>query len=136
MIAKPLNYFQSIYLQTECTLEKLEGITIEIAQILIEILKKEYGIALEIKAPNDIIYHQKKIGGILTESKVHFETVKFLVIGIGINTNKINFTSDIENLATSIKKEFGIEVDRNQVIAEFCNQFEATIKRRIEGKKG
>lgn len=133
---EPNNISFSIYLQTECALEKLEGITIEIAQILIEILKKEYGITLEIKAPNDIIYHQKKIGGILTESKVNLETVKFLVIGIGINTNKMNFTSDIENLATSIKKEFGIEVDRNQVIAEFCNQFEATIKRRIEDKKG
>lgn len=133
---EPNNISFSIYLQTECTLEKLEGITIEIAQILIEILKKEYGITLEIKAPNDIIYHQKKIGGILTESKVNLETVKFLVIGIGINTNKMNFTSDIENLATSIKKEFGIEVDRLKIIEEFCNQFEEAIKRRIEDKEG
>ena len=133
---EPNNISFSIYLQTECALEKLEGITIEIAQILIEILKKEYGITLEIKAPNDIIYHQKKIGGILTESKVNLETVKFLVIGIGINTNKMNFTSDIEDLATSIKKEFGIEVDRLKIIEEFCNQFEATIKRRIEDKEG
>lgn len=129
---EPNNITFSIYIQTNCTLGKLEGLTIEIAQVLINILKQEYDIALEIKEPNDIMYHQKKIGGILTESKVNLETVKFLVIGIGINTNKMHFTSDIEKIATSIKKEFGIEVDRNKVIAEFCNQFEALMERRTK----
>ncbi len=130
---EPNNVTFSLYLQTECVPEKLEGLTVEIAQILVDILKKEYGIMLDIKEPNDIMYHQKKIGGILTESKVHLETVKFLVVGIGINTNKMHFTSDIENIATSIQKEFGIEVDRDKVIIEFCNQFEEVIQRRING---
>jgi len=129
---EPDNITFSIYLQTDCPLEKVEGITIEIAQILVDILKKEYGITLEIKEPNDIMYHQKKIGGILTESKVHLETVKFLVIGIGINTNKMNFTQDIQRIATSIKKEFGIKIDTGKVIAQFCNQLEVVMERRTK----
>ncbi len=129
---EPDNITFSIYLQTDCPLEKVEGITIEIAQILVDILKKEYGITLEIKEPNDIMYHQKKVGGILTESKVHLETVKFLVIGIGINTNKMNFTQDIQRIATSIKKEFGIKIDTGKVIAQFCNQLEVVMERRTK----
>lgn len=43
---EPNNISFSLYIQTECTPEKLEGITVEIAQILVEILKKEYGIGL------------------------------------------------------------------------------------------
>ena len=129
---EPDNITFSIYLQTDCPLEKIEGITIEIAQILVDILKKEYGITLEIKEPNDIMYNQKKIGGILTESKVHLETVKFLVIGIGINTNKMNFTQDIQRIATSIKKEFGIKIDTGKVIAQFCNQLEVVMERRTK----
>lgn len=129
---EPDNITFSIYLQTDCPLEKVEGITIEIAQILVDILKKEYGITLEIKEPNDIMYHQKKIGGILTESKVYLETVKFLVIGIGINTNKMNFTQDIQRIATSIKKEFGIKIDTGKVIAQFCNQLEGVMERRTK----
>lgn len=129
---EPDNIIFSLYLQTNCSLEKLEGITLEIAQILVEILKQEYGITLEIKEPNDIMYHQKKIGGILTESKVQLENVKFLVIGIGINTNKMYFTKDIQEIATSIQKEFGIKVDREKVITEFCNQFEKAINRRLK----
>lgn len=94
----------SYYIETNCKSENLEGITIEIAQILVKIFKEFYGIKLDIKKPNDIMIKDKKVGGILTESKVSSEIVKFLVIGIGINTEKMNFTDDIKNIATSIKK--------------------------------
>ena len=122
----------SYYIETNCKSENLEGITIEIAQILVKIFKEFYGIKLDIKKPNDIMIKDKKVGGILTESKVSSEIVKFLVIGIGINTEKMNFTDDIKNIATSIKKEFGIEVNRTEIIECFCNKFEETIKRRIK----
>ena len=122
----------SYYIETNCKSENLEGITIEIAQILVKIFKEFYGIKLDIKKPNDIMTKDKKVGGILTESKVSSEIVKFLVIGIGINTEKMNFTDDIKNIATSIKKEFGIEVDRKKIITNFCEEFEKTLIRRIK----
>lgn len=122
----------SYYIETNCKSENLEGITIEIAQILVKIFKEFYGIRLDIKKPNDIMIKEKKVGGILTESKVSSEIVKFLVIGIGINTEKMNFTDDIKNIATSIKKEFGIEVDRKKIITNFCEEFEKTLIRRIK----
>ena len=122
----------SFYIETNCETKKLEGITIEIAKILVNIFKEKYNIVLDIKVPNDIIYNNKKIGGILTECKINSEKAKFLVIGIGINTEKINFSEDIKNVATSIKKEFGIDVDRTEIITSFCNKFEETIIRRIK----
>lgn len=61
------------------------------------------------------------------------EEVRFLVIGIGLNTEKTTFTDDIKNIATSIKKEFGISIDRTEIIASFCNKFEEILKRRIDG---
>ena len=122
----------SYYIETNCKSENLEGITIEIAQIIVKIFKEFYGIKLDIKKPNDIMIKDKKVGGILTESKVSSEIVKFLVIGIGINTEKMNFTDDIKNIATSIKKEFGIEDDRKKIITNFCEEFEKTLIRRIK----
>lgn len=123
----------SCFVKTNCNTKKLEGITIEIATILVDIFEEMYNIKLNIKVPNDIMYNKKKIGGILTESKVNSEKVKFLVVGIGININKVNFSEDIRDIATSIKKEFGIDVDRMEIIANFCNKFEKAIRRRIEG---
>lgn len=39
---------------------------------------------------------------------------------------------EIEKIATSIQKEFEIEIDNRKIISEFCNEFEKKIKSRIE----
>lgn len=122
----------SFYIEVNCSPQKLEWVTIEVAKIIVEIFKLKYNINLNIKEPNDITYNGKKIGGILTQSKIIAKNVKFLVIGIGINTNQTVFLDDIKDIATSIKKEFGIEVNRTEIIECFCNKFEETIKRRIK----
>lgn len=122
----------SFYFETNCNTKKLEKITLEISEILVDIFKEKYKITLDIKVPNDLMINNKKVGGILTESKMISETVKYLVVGIGINTNKTNFTEDIKNIATSIKKEFEINVNNSEIISEFCNRFEELVKRRIE----
>lgn len=113
-----------------CNIEKLEGITIEIAKTIVKVFKKLYDIKLEIKYPNDIMYQDKKIGGILTETKIEGNIVKSMVIGIGINTNQEDFILEIEEVATSIKKEFGIKVKNQDIVAEFCNQMEEKIIKR------
>lgn len=122
----------SFLIKLSCSLKDLDGITKEIAETIVDILNKKYKITLQIKEPNDIVIGNKKVGGILTETKVMLEEVKFLVIGIGLNTSKENFTDDIKNIATSIKKEFGVDVDRLEFITEFCNAFEEKIIRRFK----
>lgn len=121
----------SFFIKTNCDIEKLDGITVKIAKIIVDIFEKQYGIQLSIKEPNDIVINNKKIGGILTETKVLCEKVEYIVVGIGINTEKQYFTEDIKDIATSIKKEFGVDVDVKRFIAEFCNEFEKEIFRRI-----
>lgn len=121
----------SFYVQMDCNVEKLEGITLEIANIIVDIFKTKYHINLEIKKPNDIVFKNKKVGGILTETKVISGNVKHLVVGIGINTEKENFVDDIKDIATSIKKEFNIEINVKEFIAEFCNRFEKEIVKRM-----
>lgn len=108
-------------------IKKLGNLTVEIAEIIVNIFKEIYGIELEIKYPNDIMIKDKKIGGILTETKLKGESVNVLVVGIGINTNGQYFEDEIKDIATSIKKEFCIEIDNKRIITEFCNQFEKKV---------
>lgn len=122
----------SFYIQTNCEIEWLDGLTIDIAKILVDMFREKYKINIQIKEPNDLMINNKKIGGILTQGKINGKYIKYLVIGIGININKKYFTNDIKDIATSIKNEFEVDIDREEVIAEFCNIFEKEINRRIK----
>ena len=122
----------SFFRQIDCEIDKLEGLTTEMAQIILDIFKELYQVNLQIKLPNDIFYNDKKVGGILSETKVSGNIVKYIVVGIGINTCQTEFDTEIKNIATSIKNEFGIDVDRMKIIEEFCNRFEKRISERID----
>ena len=117
------------------SIDTFNGFTLEIAKIIVDIYEKIYNIKIDIKAPNDLIINDKKVGGILTETKIQSNIVKCLVLGIGINTNQINFPSEIKDIATSIKKEFDIEVDNLKIVSEFCNEFESRLEKRIVRKE-
>lgn len=122
----------SFYIQTNCEIERLDGLTIDIAKILVDMFREKYKINIQVKEPNDLMINNKKIGGILTQGKINGKYIRYLVIGIGININKKYFTNDIKDIATSIKSEFKVDIDREEVIAEFCNIFEKEINRRIK----
>ena len=121
----------SFFAELKCDIRKLDGITLEIAKIIVDIFKTIYKIDVSIKEPNDIVIKDKKIGGILTETKVLSGSAEYIVVGIGINTSKMHFTEDIKDIATSIKKEFNVDVASEDFIAEFCNKFEKEILKRI-----
>ena len=106
----------SIILTPDCNINKMKHFTLDIAKIIIDTIDELYNVKLNIKKPNDIIFKGKKVGGILTESKILVFNVKYVIIGIGINTNQTIFTDEIKEIATSIKKEFNIDVDNDKLI--------------------
>ena len=124
----------SFFAELKCDIRKLDGITLEIAKIIVDIFKTIYNHcndSYNTKEPNDIVIKDKKIGGILTETKVLSGIAEYIVVGIGINTSKMHFAEDIKDIATSIKKEFNVDVASEDFIAEFCNKFEKEILKRI-----
>lgn len=122
----------SLYMDLNCDVNKMDGLTQELAEIIVDIINEMYNIKLEIKLPNDIYVKGKKLGGILTETKIRGNMLKFLVIGIGMNNSQMIFNEEIRNIATSFRKEFGIEIDIEKFIANFCNVLENRIIKRME----
>ncbi len=121
---KDKNLTFSIFLKPECNINKIEGLTILISKVIVDIIKTMYGYNLEIKYPNDVMLNGKKIGGILTESITNRKIVKQIVIGIGFNVNQEKFDEKIENIATSLKKEFGKNFDKQEILINFLSKFE------------
>jgi len=121
------NILMTLVLYPNCNIDNLKTITIDIANCLAKIIKDLYEIQLSIKEPNDLILNDKKIGGILTETKLNKEFVEALFIGIGFNVNQEKFPEEISESATSLKKEFKKDFEREKIVARFLNEFEELV---------
>ncbi|NUM31683.1 MAG: biotin--[acetyl-CoA-carboxylase] ligase [Bacteroidetes bacterium] len=69
---------------------------------------------IKIKWPNDIYVNNKKISGILIESNIIGDTLKNIIIGIGINVNQDNFP-DLLPLACSFYTISNKKFDTNEI---------------------
>ncbi len=114
----------SFEIELNCNIKRLDGLTIKIAQTIVKIMHEMYNIKIDIKEPNDLYSRGKKLGGILTQTKLIGENVKYLVIGIGINTSQKEFATDVKDIATSIKNEFNVDINIEEFLSKFCNEFE------------
>ena len=118
------NIAMSFALFPNCSIQKMETITLQIAECMILALKKVTGITLEIKEPNDIFYQGKKVAGILTETVCKGEVVRKIYIGMGMNVNQEMFPGNLADIATSLRKIGHQEFSREEIVVEFLNEFE------------
>ena len=72
---------------------------------------------IQIKWPNDIIIHGKKLVGILTEMSTQIDYINHVTVGVGINVNLTDFPEEIREHATSLRLECGHKVKRAPLIA-------------------
>ena len=101
------NILATLILHPKCTIKELSNLTIDIAIKIKEAIEELYGYKLTIKKPNDLMLNGKKICGILTETHTQGEEIKYLIISFGFNVNEEQFSQDVEQIATSLKKESG-----------------------------
>jgi BirA family biotin operon repressor/biotin-[acetyl-CoA-carboxylase] ligase len=67
------------------------------------------GVDVGCKWPNDLVVHDRKLGGILVEAKLEGAHVDYLVVGGGVNLEHAedDFPSELRGLATSVALEDG-----------------------------
>jgi BirA family biotin operon repressor/biotin-[acetyl-CoA-carboxylase] ligase len=83
---------------------------------VIETLKKITVIELGLKWPNDILYKNKKIAGILIENIITASNI-FCITGIGINLNHTaaDFPGELKDKAVSLKMITGLTTNAEQI---------------------
>ena len=113
----------SIILRPPVTLQEAPEITLFGAVSLCHLLSKTFGLAAQVRWPNDILIGQKKVAGILTELEAEQDRVHFVILGIGINCNTaLNL---LPETATSIAEELGKPVSRTVVARELLRSLES-----------
>lgn len=122
-----LNIAMTLYIEPNCNIDKLEGLTVLIAEKIKEAIKELYNVNLTVKLPNDLLLNNKKVCGILTETVVEKEMVKKLIIGIGFNVNQTELDSEIKEIATSLRIEMGEEFKREEIIVSILNSLQSIL---------
>ncbi len=74
---------------------------------------------LKIKWPNDIMLEDRKVCGILTS---YYSWAKYLICGIGIDTNISEMPLELSNIAVSLKDYLNIEINNSFLMKAFLDK--------------
>ncbi len=86
----------------------------------------------QLKWPNDVMIHRKKVAGILCET-IPFSDTLAIILGIGLNVNMTQEQLDsIDRPATSFFAEDGVTRDLEAVLKELQERFGALLEQFLE----
>ncbi len=130
--SRGVNILMSVILRPRIQVEAIQNITLATANILIHSFHKflqqerEQDIPFSVKWPNDIFVQGRKLGGILIESGIRNKSVEFVIVGVGINVNQDlkELSSDIRDNSTSFYAETGKTYSREKLIVRILRDFE------------
>ena len=94
---------------------------------LAETLEDASRLSLSLKWPNDIVIKNKKIAGILCESKQIGQQDHMCVVGVGINVNSHynDFPAGFSEIGTSLSIECQSSFHRSAILRTFLEKFES-----------
>ena len=105
------NIYMSLGLRPDYQPDIAPMVTLIQALAVAKAVQEVCGLQVEIKWPNDVVIHGRKICGILTEMSAETGYIQYVVIGTGINVNNTSFAPEIADRATSL----GMELDGRHV---------------------
>ncbi|MCM1191905.1 MAG: biotin--[acetyl-CoA-carboxylase] ligase [Butyrivibrio sp.] len=118
------NVYFTLILRPSFGPDKAPMVTLVMALAVAEGIYETCGLAAEIKWPNDVIVHGKKVCGILTEMSADRGVIRHVVIGVGVNVGQQEFPPEIAAVAASLQEECGEEVSRTLLTAHIMKAFE------------
>ena len=121
---KGSDIYMTLILKPEIEPNNASVLTLVVAMAVAKGIRDCTGLEAQIKWPNDIVIHGKKVCGILTEMSTQIEYINYIVTGIGINVHCAHFPKEVEDIATSIYLESGKRQNRAQLIEAVWEAFE------------
>jgi BirA family biotin operon repressor/biotin-[acetyl-CoA-carboxylase] ligase len=113
----------SLLWRFERGLAGLAGLSLAVGLALARVLR-QCGAPVELKWPNDVLLHGRKMAGILIELSGDALGPTAVVIGIGINLREPKGVDQ----AVSALSSCGIELSRNQLLAALLNELHTVLQ--------
>jgi BirA family biotin operon repressor/biotin-[acetyl-CoA-carboxylase] ligase len=119
--------YASIILRPQLSPAQVSQLTLLSAVAVCDGVRSATQLPVAIKWPNDLLLHNKKVAGILTEMSAEMDRVRFIVVGIGLNVNTP--ASQLPSGASSLKQEAHKGFDRVRLFQEILRSMERWYER-------
>lgn len=127
--------FLSIVDRPALALPQLPPLTLAVGLGVAEAVESLLGApgACQVKWPNDVWLQRKKCAGILIETSASGTHVESVVIGIGLNVNRLEFDEELRDIATSLRaaRPDHAAFDRATVLAKLLFAVEHQVDRFV-----
>ncbi len=120
------NLYFSLLLQTPIPVEKISQISFVTIVALRSAMEKIFfpqrkEFSIKNKWPNDLIINDRKVAGILVESKVSQNISDFIVVGVGLN---LESSPDDAMFPAGSLKDFEVTMSRQNIVRNFLDEFD------------
>ena len=123
-VSKPGNLYLSVVFYPNRVTLPLIGIVAALA--VKKSILKTTGTRPDIKWPNDIMIHGRKVAGILVESVIMSDQIKYAIVGIGINISlNREEMGELGSIATSLNLSLGYEVSRETLFRTLLQELDS-----------
>jgi len=126
----------SVLLRPDLQPQETTQLTVASATALRRAIQLHTGLKPEIKWPNDILIHGRKVAGILTELSAELDRVKYVILGIGVdvNLNASDFSAEFRKSASSLKIELGKPIFRAELAVVILRELDVDYGRICDGR--
>jgi BirA family transcriptional regulator, biotin operon repressor / biotin---[acetyl-CoA-carboxylase] ligase len=121
----------SIVIRPRLRVADLPKLSFAAAIAVAEAIETTTGLTARLKWPNDVLVGDRKLAGILLESRILAEPV--VVAGIGVNLRQRSFLPALGDTATSVALEGGRAVAREALLEALLRAFDRW-RARLEGE--
>jgi len=84
---------------------------------------KNMGIKTDLKWPNDILYNNKKVCGVLSQFRSDGKEIDRVVVGIGLNVNQKEFPKELKDSSISLRMIMEKIIKKEKLLAEILDNF-------------
>lgn len=116
------NIMLSISWSFPAGVDGLSGLSLAAGVAVVEALEQTGVQDVGLKWPNDLIWNQKKLGGVLIDLQGEVGGPCYVVLGLGLNVCLLESDArDIETPWTDLRQILGAPPDRNELVAQLIN---------------
>lgn len=105
------------------TMRGIQLLSLAMGLGLVRGIEEYLGIRTNLKWPNDVLYNERKLAGILVEGKIESNYIKYILVGVGLNVNN-EIPSELKSTAISLKEIKGSSIPRIPLLRSMLLQLD------------